>query len=89
MHEPFNGSTHAILYKLGRLEVMAENTQHTARETQGEVRELSSRLDMLERRTVRDLMLDASGWIAGAVILFLAIAGKWAELSAFLGAVGK
>lgn len=81
-HETFNGSTAWIVYKLGRIETIAETTQR-------DVHVLTKRLDTLERPSIKDRFLDASGWLTGAVILVLALAGKWHELGVFLGAGGK
>jgi hypothetical protein len=92
-HETFNGSTHTILYKLGRIEVMAETTQrdlHDHRhETRAGMQVLTQRLDSLEKPSVKERLLDSSGWLTGAIILILALAGKWNELGAFLGASGR
>ncbi len=92
-HETFNGSTATILYKLARIEVMAETTQmdlHDHRhETRAGMKDLTKRLDTLERPSPKDRFLDASGWLTGAIILVLALAGKWNELGVFLAGSGR
>lgn len=93
MQDHFNGSTATIIYKLARIEVMAETTQkdlHNHRaETRADMRALTQRLDSMERPSIKDRFLDASGWLTGAVILILALAGKWNELGVFLAGNGR
>ena len=93
MQDHFNGSTATIIYKLARIEVMAETTQRDLQdhrhETRAGMQVLTQRLDTLERPSLKDRFLDASGWLTGVVILVLALAGKWHELGVFLGGVGK
>lgn len=76
-HEPLNGSTATIIYKLARLEVMAETTDRR-------VCRIERRLDSQQKPPTQERLLDLSGWLTGAVILILALAGKWNELGAFL-----
>jgi len=90
MQHHFNGSTATILYKLGRLEVKAENTERAVMRIEADTRRSTRRLDLLERQaSTTDRLKDLSGWLTGAIILVLALAGRWSELGAFLGASGK
>lgn len=81
-HTPLNGSTALIVYTLG--EIRAD-----VRETRADIKQLTRRLDSMERPSMRDRFLDASGWLAGAIVLVLAAAGKWDLIGVFLGAGGK
>lgn len=84
MHQEFNGSTATILYKLGRIEMMAETTQHEVRETRADMRGLTRRLDSLESRGLGTILADLLPYLTGVVVLALALAGRWAELGQFL-----
>lgn len=88
-HQTLNGSTALVLHTLGEIRADVRTISHEVRETRAGMQGLTRRLDLLERPSLRDRFLDASGWLTGAVILVLAVAGKWTELGAFLGASGK
>jgi len=87
MHQEFNGSTATILYKLGRIEVVAETTQHEVREIRADMRGLTRRLDSLESRGLGTILADLLPYLTGVVVLALALAGRWAELGMFLNSV--
>jgi len=74
-HETLNGSTALVLYKLGRIEVMAENTERR-------VCKIEQQLESKPR--LSDRMADLLPYLTGVVVLVLALAGRWAELGQFL-----
>jgi hypothetical protein len=84
--EQFNGSTALVLWKLDNIQRDVIEHRH---ETRAGMQVLTRRLDALERPSVKDRFLDVSGWLTGAVILVLALAGKWNELGVFLGVGGR
>ena len=83
-HETLNGSTALVLYRLGRIEVLAETTQHEVRETRADMKTLTRRMDTLERRGPSQVVGDLLPYLTGVAVLVLALAGRWAELGMFL-----
>lgn len=88
-HETLNGSTALIVHTLGEIRADVRSIKHDTHETMIVTHVLTQRLDSLERPSAKERLLDSSGWLTGAIILILALAGKWNELGAFLGASGR
>lgn len=88
-HETFNGSTALIVHTLGEIKADVRTIKRNTHETMIVTHVLTQRLDSQQKSSAKDRILDLSGWLTGAVILILALAGKWHELGVFLGGVGK
>ncbi|CAN1724455.1 protein of unknown function [Hyphomicrobium sp. 1Nfss2.1] len=85
--ETLNGSTALVILKLDSIQRDVIEHRH---ETRIGMQTLTTRLDTLEAKgSALDRLKDLSGWLTGAIILILALAGKWNELGAFLGASGR
>lgn len=93
-HETFNGSTHTILYKLGRIEVMAETTQRDLHDHRHETRTgmqvLTQRLDSIEAKASPvDRLKDLSGYLMALAVVILAAAGKYDLIGMLLSGSGR
>lgn len=89
-HETLNGSTALVLYKLGRLEVKAENTERTVLRIETDMQRSMQRLDILERQaSPLDRLKDLSGYLMALAVVILAAAGKYDLIGMLLSASAR
>ena len=84
-HNEFNGSTATILYKLGRIEVMAETTHHKVTRIEADLQHSMRRLDTLEKTSPLDRLKDASGFVTALAVVILAVAGRYDIIGTLFG----